>query len=461
MKKFLQLILLLFLGSTSLFSQTPKKIHDLKSLTDSSGTVHLFYRIYAEYEGTDYYTDNIYHYNTETREEKLLQEDYFDTRFGFPYDVAISDYKFLDNDPQNYVFISTYCDIECSVTISRPDSVDIMGGLFVTMDHLNVEGPDNGRVYVEMGGEVIIGRNGGRDWPDVDAENFDEIPDSSKLGFPLISLSPFNDSLMFGRKYFYSDGESAFLRSIDKGKTSEFLSDTLLPNDIYFDNDSSTIYVIDRLSIPEPDLNCNVNICNYGLFTNTGNAESWKLKKSFPSRVFAPTFPKVFVHPNESGRLYVWTADSVLVSEDYGDDFEVLINPTEGITGFTATPTLEYYTTNSRLYKIEDEKPVELFSIPVSNESEIEFPDHFELLQNYPNPFNPSTTITYRMQMAGEVTIELYTIQGQQVRKLVNDFKPEGQHSFRLNGLDLASGVYIVRGIMGVQTETRKITLIK
>jgi hypothetical protein len=151
----------------------------------------------------------------------------------------------------------------------------------------------------------------------------------------------------------------------------------------------------------------------------------------------------------------------VLGSEDYGEHFEVLVKPIEEITGFTATPSSEYFTTNSALYKIVGENSVELFSIPVSNETEMEFPDHFELLQNYPNPFNPSTTITYRMRTSGEVAIELYSIHGQRVKKLVNDFKTEGQHSFRLNGSDLASGIYILRGKMGVQTETRKITLIK
>jgi hypothetical protein len=65
------------------------------------------------------------------------------------------------------------------------------------------------------------------------------------------------------------------------------------------------------------------------------------------------------------------------------------------------------------------------------------------------------------MQTSGAVTIELYTIQGRRVKKLVNDFKTEGQHSFRLNASGLASGIYILRGQLGVQTETRKITLIK
>ncbi len=69
MRKLIQLLLMVVLLPVLVVAQTPKRIHDLKSLTDSSGTVHLFYRIYAEYEGTEYYTDNIYHYNPETGDE--------------------------------------------------------------------------------------------------------------------------------------------------------------------------------------------------------------------------------------------------------------------------------------------------------------------------------------------------------------------------------------------------------
>ncbi|WP_340104170.1 T9SS type A sorting domain-containing protein [Rhodohalobacter sp. 8-1] len=444
-------------------AQTPQKIHDLKSLTDSVGTVHLFYRIYAEYEGTEYFTDNIYHYNTNTGIEELFLEHFYDVRFGFPLSSAVTDYTFLENDPQNVVLTQRYCDNECSDFVGRKDSSEGMGGLFVTIKNLNVEGTDTGRVYVEAFGEVVIGKNGGRDWPEPNEDNDFEVPDSSKLDFPLISLSPYNDSFMFGKKLYHSDGENAFLRSLDKGKTSEFISDTLLPANVSFDVDSKTVYIIDVLSTPVPEVNCEINTCNYGLFINEyrGITEDWELKQIFPSSVNTPSFPKILTHPTQSGKLYVWNADSVLMTEDYGGNFEVLTNPTQELTGFTATQFGEYYTTNSTLYKKEGENSVELFSIPVSNEAEVESPEQFELLQNYPNPFNPVTTITYRMRTAGIVSIELYTIQGQRVRELVNDFKTEGQHSFRLNGSDLASGIYILRGKMGVQTETRKITLIK
>jgi hypothetical protein len=229
MRKYALISLVTLFLSSLATAQTPQKIHDLKSLTDCSGTVHLFYRIFSEYEGTDYFTDNIYHLNTETGQDSLFLENFYDSRFGFPLSSQVTDYKFLENDPQNVVLIKRYCDNECSEFIGRLDSSEGMGGLFVTMESLNTVGTDSGRVYVEMLGEVIIGRNGGRDWPDADAENFEEIPDSSKLGFPLISLSPYNDSLMFGKRLFFSDGENALLRSLDKGKTSEVISDTLLP----------------------------------------------------------------------------------------------------------------------------------------------------------------------------------------------------------------------------------------
>ena len=107
MKKLL-LSVLLMVGLTSLATaQTPQKIHDLKSLTDSTGTVHLFYRIYAEYEGTEYFTDNIYHYNTQTGQETLFLEDYYDTHLGFEYQIIINGYKFFENDPSKFIYFSS------------------------------------------------------------------------------------------------------------------------------------------------------------------------------------------------------------------------------------------------------------------------------------------------------------------------------------------------------------------
>jgi hypothetical protein len=389
--------------------------------------------------------------------KSFFLEHFYDARYGFPYSSAVTDYKFLDNDPQNVVLIRSYCDNECSDYVGRKDSSEGMGGLFVTIKNLNVEGTDIGRVYVEAFGETIIGRNGGRDWPNADAENFEEIPDSSKLGFPLTSLSPFNDSLMFGKRYSFGANDNGFFRSQDKGNTSEFVSDTLFGNSIKYDVNEETIYLLDTIGAPSSDQNCVIDPCKYGLYRSNakGESDSWEIRKVFSQN------SKLIAHINKSGKLYVWNTDSVLVTEDFGETFEVLLNPAKEITGFSVGQPEEYYTTTSKLYSYENGNSIELFSIPVSNEYQTEIPKQNKLLQNYPNPFNPTTTISYQMEQPGQVSIKLYTITGQLVKELLRTYNTSGTYSFQLNGDHLSSGMYILRGRLGEHIESRTITLIK
>jgi hypothetical protein len=389
--------------------------------------------------------------------KSFFLEHFYDARYGFPYSSAVTDYKFLDNDPQNVVLIRSYCDNECSDYVGRKDSSEGMGGLFVTIKNLNVEGTDIGRVYVEAFGETIIGRNGGRDWPNADAENFEEIPDSSKLGFPLTSLSPFNDSLMFGKRYSFGANDNGFFRSQDKGNTSEFVSDTLFGNSIKYDVNEETIYLLDTIGAPSSDQNCVIDPCKYGLYRSNakGESDSWEIRKVFSQN------SKLIAHINKSGKLYVWNTDSVLVTEDFGETFEVLLNPAKEITGFSVGQPEEYYTTTSKLYNYENGNSIELFSIPVSNEYQTEIPKQNKLLQNYPNPFNPTTTISYQMEQPGQVSIKLYTITGQLVKELLRTYNTSGTYSFQLNGDHLSSGMYILRGRLGEHIESRTITLIK
>lgn len=149
------------------------------------------------------------------------------------------------------------------------------------------------------------------------------------------------------------------------------------------------------------------------------------------------------------------------MSNDYGDNFEILINPFEDITGFTATANRDYYSTISTIFGLKDRVIAEITSIPVSNEPIMMTPTVMELHQNYPNPFNPSTTIAFTMREPGQVRIVLYSIHGQLIRELINEYKPEGHHSFMLNGSALASGVYILKGRLGAFTQSKTITLIK
>ncbi len=96
----------------------------------------------------------------------------------------------------------------------------------------------------------------------------------------------------------------------------------------------------------------------------------------------------------------------------------------------------------------------------VSNELETS-PNSYELNQNYPNPFNPSTNITYSIPESGDVTLEVFNIQGQRVATLVNGRQSAGSHMATFDASNLASGVYTYRLVSGNYVEVRKMLLIK
>jgi len=94
-------------------------------------------------------------------------------------------------------------------------------------------------------------------------------------------------------------------------------------------------------------------------------------------------------------------------------------------------------------------------------------PNGVELHQNYPNPFNPGTTIVFRLPEAGHIQLDIFNLQGQRVRSLINQSVSAGQHYIRWNGLDqkgkrVASGIYIYRlQFENRYVKTRKMILLK
>ena len=43
-------------------------------------------------------------------------------------------------------------------------------------------------------------------------------------------------------------------------------------------------------------------------------------------------------------------------------------------------------------------------------------PSSFKLNQNYPNPFNPITSISYQVQLSGDVTLNIYDVLGNRIK---------------------------------------------
>lgn len=102
-------------------------------------------------------------------------------------------------------------------------------------------------------------------------------------------------------------------------------------------------------------------------------------------------------------------------------------------------------------------------SFTYSQEVEINssLPTSFSLSQNYPNPFNPTTKINYTVPFDSKVTISIYSITGELVMDLVNDFVSAGSYSVDFNGSNLASGMYIYKMTAGNFTQTNKMMLMK
>ncbi|MBN2009889.1 T9SS type A sorting domain-containing protein [candidate division KSB1 bacterium] len=93
-------------------------------------------------------------------------------------------------------------------------------------------------------------------------------------------------------------------------------------------------------------------------------------------------------------------------------------------------------------------------------------PDGFVLQQNYPNPFNPTTFIRFDLPASSFVSLNIFNMQGQLVRKLVNETKAPDTYTIQWNGLNEAgervpSGIYIYTLNAGAFKSTRKMLLLK
>jgi len=126
--------------------------------------------------------------------------------------------------------------------------------------------------------------------------------------------------------------------------------------------------------------------------------------------------------------------------------------------------SIVYYEIEPGAYIAEDDQQVALNdnSAPVVT-----------ICQNYPNPLvinnerNSITTISYHIAQAGEVSLKLYNIKGQEVKTLVNTCQQKGDYQVSWDGTDnfnahLPSGIYLyqIKSTEG-KPVTKKLVLIR
>ena len=104
-------------------------------------------------------------------------------------------------------------------------------------------------------------------------------------------------------------------------------------------------------------------------------------------------------------------------------------------------------------------------SVVSADEPAIEIPQQLSV-KNYPNPFNPDTTIEFELPQESDVTLEIFNIKGQKVRKLYDCYSAPGIYSLYWNGKDdngrqLPSGIYLYKLVTEYEVVTRKMMLLK
>ena len=88
-------------------------------------------------------------------------------------------------------------------------------------------------------------------------------------------------------------------------------------------------------------------------------------------------------------------------------------------------------------------------------------PQDFGIMDAYPNPFNPVTTVSYKLPVDSQVSLQVYNLQGRLIETLVDDKVSAGYHSVTWNADRHSSGMYFVKMVSGSQLSTKKLLLVK
>jgi hypothetical protein len=95
-------------------------------------------------------------------------------------------------------------------------------------------------------------------------------------------------------------------------------------------------------------------------------------------------------------------------------------------------------------------------------------PSDFALSAACPNPFNSTVRLVYSLSKAdeGKVALEIFNVLGQKIKTLYDDLATAGEYEVAWDGTDeegreVGSGVYIYRLTSPINSQSRKIVLLK
>ena len=389
-------LFLIFLFATIAVSaqNVSPQFSELKGIVDHFGSTHLLYRIFSS-KGNPLYnsaSNSIYDLDITTMTDSVYLWDGYWCNMYMGSGINIYDYEFWDGDLKKYIICGEYVNcFEPYFFISRYDTLDVLGDMFLNINKIDISKQNDSIVLV--GPMMLKSIDGGITW------------DTLTLDFSFLSLSPFNDNIIFAEGP-YQINQSALYKSIDGGSTFNMVdTGEYWRTEFFYDIDEQHVYRYSSTGYPNVSLKVSYN---------QGNAFTWSTIYN-PNQHFY-----VCLDPTQSGSIYLADGKRIFRSTDYGNSFSLFKETEQRIVGIYKKPNSDklYAATKYRIYEMTDDAIRVVKSLPIPK----------EILAYYPVVAGNTWVYNYTWFETPIVsTSDIF------VRKIINEVvKPNGKKYFEI-----------------------------
>jgi len=309
----------------------------LKGIDDSNKITHLFYRLKSCYDSADYYNYNnsVFKLDMDTHSDKVFLNDYTYWIYN-----NITDYQFLNNDVDNYIYNKNCGGTEGDSYIVRHQNnreVQIwvknpVSSFFVSKQNVSL-------IFANSDC-VLYSKDAGWNW--------DTLKSFANGEAILVAQSPLNDSVWF----FINNNN--LCKTDNMGVTFRKVNTAVYPlyYDVFFDKDNRHIYA---RYMPDD------NKYYLAVSDNGGEAGSWKVVYTSNNRF-------IFATDNDkSGTVYLIDGRNELVSTDFAKSFEVRKSFDKSIIGFYKKPAsdISYVMSRYKLWEVNGDSIKIIKKIPI------------------------------------------------------------------------------------------------
>ena len=346
------IILTIIFEFTSVWAQDiSPQFSELRGIEDNAGNTNLFYRIYSSRDVPnlyDSYSNDIYNLNLKYLSDSIYLSDGYYCSIYMGGGTRIYDYEIWNRDISKYIYCGERVNcFEPFYFVSRYDTTEVLGDMFLYLNRIDISKQNDSIVIV--GPMMLKSIDGGITW------------DTLSLDFNFLSLSPFNDNIIFAEGP-YQINQLAIYKSTDGGNTFNLVdTNEYWKTEFFYDIDEKHIYRYSSAGYPNISLKVSFN---------EGNAFTWSSIYSSNQHFY------VSLDPSQSGIIYLADGNKIFRSTDYGNSFFIYKEFEHRIIGIYKKPNsrLLYAATKYNIYEITDDLNTMIKSLPIPEEALAYYP---------------------------------------------------------------------------------------